>query len=146
MSYWDTSTLVKLYAKEMDSTAFENHVVNALALPITSRIALYEARSTFHRKEAEGILAAGTAKALYSELLQDVAAGQVRVIEIDAAVEQEYGQVLNLCYQPMPPILLRTLDARHLASARVAGETEVVATDKRLRDAAKMLGFALFPA
>ena len=48
--------------------------------------------------------------------------------------------------QPTPPILLRTLDALHLASARVAGETEIVATDKRLREAAKLLGFALFPA
>ena len=34
----------------------------------------------------------------------------------------------------------------HLASARVAGETELVATDKRMRDAAKALGFSLFPA
>jgi predicted nucleic acid-binding protein len=63
-----------------------------------------------------------------------------------AGVEQQYGQVLNLCYQPTPPILLRTLDAVHVASARLAGETEVVATDKRLRDAAKLLGFALFPS
>jgi len=26
MSYWDTSTLVKLYAKESDSATFENQV------------------------------------------------------------------------------------------------------------------------
>jgi hypothetical protein len=30
-------------------------------------------------------------------------------------------------------------------TSRVAGETEIVATDKRLRDAAKLLGFTLFP-
>lgn len=44
-----------------------------------------------------------------------------------------------------PPLPLRTLDAIHLASARVSGEMEIVATDKRLRDAAKLLGFSLFP-
>jgi len=55
-------------------------------------------------------------------------------------------QVLTLCYQQNSRIPLRTLDALHLASARVAGETELVATDQRMRDAAKALGFSLFPA
>jgi hypothetical protein len=31
-------------------------------------------------------------------------------------------------------------------AARVARDNEIVATDKRLREAAKRLGFALFPA
>lgn len=53
--------------------------------------------------------------------------------------------MLGQCYQQTPPIPLRTLDALHLATARVAGETEIVATDKRMRDAAKLLGFTLFP-
>ena len=39
----------------------------------------------------------------------------------------------------------KALDALHLAAARVSGESEIVAIDKRLRDAAAMLGFALFP-
>ena len=38
------------------------------------------------------------------------------------------------------------MDALHLAAARVAGETELVATDKKLREAAGLLGFKLFPA
>lgn len=54
--------------------------------------------------------------------------------------------MLNSCYRQTPPIPLRTLDALHLASARVVGETELVATDKRVRDAAKLLGFTLLPA
>ncbi len=145
MSYWDTSTLVKLYAQEPDSAAFENHLLNATTKPATSRIALYEARATFQRKEAEGILQPGFAQQLYAEVLQDVFAGELRLVELGTDVEREYGQVLEQCYQPTPPIPLRTLDALHLASARVAGETEVVATDKRMRDAAKLLGFALFP-
>ena len=128
MSYWDTSTLVKLYAKESDSAAFDNRIANATTVPVTSRIALDEARATFRRKEAEGILAAGTAQTLYTALLQDLAAGSIRLVELSATVEQEYGQVLNLCYQQTPPLPLRTLDALHLASARVAAETEIVAT------------------
>jgi predicted nucleic acid-binding protein len=146
MSYWDTSTLVKLYAREPDSTAFENYALSTPAKPVTSRIALYEARATFRRKESEGILQPGYAEQLYAQLLQDVAAGELRLVELGADVEREYGQVLGTCYQQTPPIPLRTLDALHLASARVAGETELVATDKRMRVAGKRLGFSLFPA
>lgn len=146
MSYWDTSTLVKLYAQEGDSLLFENFASNATSKAVTSRIALYEARATFRRKEAEAILQPGTAETLYSQLMQDLAAGQWRLVELEADAEREYGQVLGQCYQQIPPIPLRTLDALHPASAPVAGETELVATDKRMREAAKLLGLALFPA
>ena|SRR2546426_12511923 len=113
---------------------------------VASRIALYEARSTIQRKEAEGILQPGAAQKIYTELLQDGATGEVRLVEFGADVEREYGHVLALCYQQHPSIPLRTLDALHLASARAAGETELVASDKRMRDSAKALGLALFPA
>jgi uncharacterized protein with PIN domain len=56
MSYWDTSTLVKLYAKEPDSPVFESYALTAPGQMVTSRIALYEAQATFHRKESEGTL------------------------------------------------------------------------------------------
>jgi hypothetical protein len=128
MSYWDTSALVKLYAKEPDSAAFETQAMSDASGTVTARIALYEARATFQRKEAEGILQAGAAEKLYNEM------------------EREYGQVLTRCYGQTPTVPLRTLDALHLAAARVAGETEVVTTDKRMREAAKTLGFSLFPA
>ena len=49
MSYWDTSALVKLYAREQDSMAFVSHAMGTPAKPVTSRIALYEARATFLR-------------------------------------------------------------------------------------------------
>lgn len=146
MSYWDTSTLVKLYAKEPDSATFESHALNASAQTVTSRIALYEARAAFQRKESERILLPGAAHELYRQLIQDAAAGELRLIELGADVEREYGQVVGQCYEQTPPIPLRTLDALHLASARVAGESELVVTDKRMRDAAKLLGFSLFPA
>lgn len=39
--------------------------------------------------------------------------------------------------------LYRTFDTLHLACARATGETEVVATDKRLRDVVKRFDFSL---
>ena len=54
MAYWDTSTLVKFYAKEPDSALFEAQAMSSATVAVASRIALYEARATFQRKEAEG--------------------------------------------------------------------------------------------
>jgi uncharacterized protein with PIN domain len=85
MSYWDTSALVKLYAKEPDSALFEVQALSAATGTVTSRIAIYEARATFQRKEAERTLRPGTAQELHSELLQDVAAGEVRLVELGLA-------------------------------------------------------------
>lgn len=49
------------------------------------------------------------------------------------------------CYRRTPPLRIRTLDALHLASARADNQIELVAADNRMRDAAKLLGLALFP-
>ncbi|SRR6266446_8942278 len=121
--------------KESDSATFENQVLIGASKAVTSRIAIYEARATFQRKEAEGIIQPGAASN-----------STVILVELGADVERECGQVLTLCYKRSPPVPLRTLDALHLACARVAAESEIIATDKRMRDAATVLGFSLFPA
>jgi uncharacterized protein with PIN domain len=111
MSYWDTSTLVKLYAQEADSAIFEAHVVSDPGQPVTSEITLYEARATFRRKEADGAIAAGAAQQLYEELLRNIAAGELGLIKLGADVEREYGVVLNLCCQPSTSILPNCSDS-----------------------------------
>ena len=146
MSYWDTSTLVKLFTPEPDSVLFENHALATSGPILIARIGLYEARATFRRKEADGTLQPGAAAVLFAKLTQDLAAGLVRVVELEPAVDREYGHVLDTCYGQTPLIALRTLDALHLASARASGETELVATDKPMRDAANALKLTLFPA
>ena len=59
MNCWDTSALVKLYAEEPDSAVFETYLAGVPGSLATSRVAIYEARATFVRKENEGILQAG---------------------------------------------------------------------------------------
>jgi hypothetical protein len=146
MSYWDTSALAKLFAPDPDSVLFADHAL-AIAGPIvTARIGLYEARATFRRRETDGTLQPGAAAVLFTKLMQDVAAGLVRIVELDPVVERECGHVLDTCYGLTPIVELRTLDVVHLASARAAGETELVATEKRMRDAAGALKLTLFPA
>lgn len=144
MSYWDTSTLSKLYLPEADSSAFARKAAGSATI-VTAKLALYEMRRVAFRKESDGLIPANTAEVVLSQVDQDIAAGQIRVAEMDLSVEAEFNAIMARCYRHAPPIPIRTFDAIHLATARVAGETEVVATDNRLREAAKLLGFSLFP-
>jgi predicted nucleic acid-binding protein len=102
-------------------------------------------RRVAFRKESEGFIQSGTAESVLAQVNQDIAAGQLRIVEIDARVEAEFNGIMATCYRHTPPLPIRTLDALHLASARADNQIELVATDKRMRDAAKLLGLSLFP-
>jgi predicted nucleic acid-binding protein len=144
MSYWDTSALGKLYLPEPDAATFVQKAASGPVI-VTTRLALYEMRRVAFRKESEGFIPAGTAESVLTQLNQDVTAGQIRIVQLDALVEAEFDGMMAACYRHTPPMPVRTLDAIHLASARADGQTELVATDKRMRDAAKLLGFSLYP-
>lgn len=145
MSYWDTSTLGKLYVPEPDSVDFEKKAAGEPII-LAARLALYEMRRVAFRKESEGLIPPGSAEAVLAQVNQDITAGEIRIVDLDSRVEAEFNVLMATCYRRTPPLPIRTFDAVHLASARVSGETEIVATDKRLRDAAKLLGFSIFPA
>ena len=144
MSYWDTSALLKLYVPEPDSPGFVEYACTHPGA-VTARLAAWEALTAFRRKETEGFIRPGAAQMLHSTLLQDGALGYWRWVELSPAVEIAYAQVLDHCFHLSPPLLIRTLDAIHLACARAVGETEIVATDRRLRAAAIALGCTVFP-
>ena len=76
----------------------------------------------FRRREAEGVLPSGEAAALYSELNADIAAADIVIQPETADMEREFGAVLEKCFSQTPPTFIRTNDALHLASAKVAGE------------------------
>jgi predicted nucleic acid-binding protein len=144
MSYWDTSALGKLYFPEPDSSTFARKAASTTIM-ITARLALHEMRRVAFRKECDGLIPSNTAEVVLSQVDRDIAAGQIRVVEMDARAEAEFSIIMARCYRQSPPIPLRTFDAIHLAIARANGESELVATDKRLRAAANLLGFTLYP-
>jgi predicted nucleic acid-binding protein len=131
MSYWDTSALGKLYLPEADSPAFAQKAAHATVI-ITAKLALHEMRRAAFRKESDGLIAANTAEVVLSQVDRDIGAGQIRVMEMDIQTEAEFNAIIARCYRHAPPIPIRTFDAIHLATARVAGATEVVAADRRL--------------
>ena len=143
MSYWDTSCLLKLYVAEPDSAQFEEHA--AVGQVVSSFIGAYELWTTLRRKEAEGSLGAGAAGALFQIFRNDVAAGEALMIPDGEVMQAEFEGMVDRCHGGQPSIPIRTLDALHLAAARVAGETEGVSTDHRQRQAALAEGFSVFP-
>lgn len=146
MSYWDTSALAKLYVPEPDSATYQQHAIRPGLTLVIGRLGCWELRRVVLGKEAAAILRPGDAETVWRAFNDDVRVKRLKVVETDAAIEVAFNQIMERCYRRTPPLFLRTLDAIHLASARVAGETEIVATDKRLREAAVLLGFTLFPA
>jgi predicted nucleic acid-binding protein len=144
MSYWDTSCLLKLYTPEPDSLLFRNHLRTSPRC-VTSDITPLEFWSTVRRKESEGILAPGEAAKVQAALDGDLSAGLIKVVISDSPVRSWFRLFVDRCYTRNPPIWIRTNDALHLAAAQQEGASEIVTTDKRLREAAIALGFSLFP-
>ncbi len=144
MSYWDTSCLIKLYTPEPDSALFRARLAGEASC-LTAEIAPLEFWATVRRKETEGVLAPGEAQTVFDSLESDLAAGEITLVPSDTAVRLEFHAIVEQCHAQQPPIFIRTNDALHLAAARCSGESEIVATDKRLRDAAILIGFTVFP-
>lgn len=144
MAHWDTSGLLKLFLAETDTPIFA--AIAASGGPvITAFIARHEARAALLRREGEGALPVGEADQLYQDLLSDFANGDITELPFSQALEIEYAKVLRQCLLHTPPVFVRTNDALHLASARLAGEHEIVSADGRQRVAAIHLGFTVLP-
>ena len=145
MSYWDTACLIKTYVPEADSEMFQELLESRGQVVTSGEFARLEFVTTLWRMESDGKISegsAGTAVALFDKRVEE---NSCRLIRFDDSVREEFERVVRRCYSQDPPVLVRTLDALHVASAIASGETEIVATDKRLRDAATLLGFLLFP-
>jgi predicted nucleic acid-binding protein len=144
MSYWDSSAVVKLYVQELDSEEFRELALKASRV-VTGSLTRHEVRTVFRRREAEGILRSGESASLYDELTADIAATDVVIQPETPDTEREFGAVLEVCLSQAPPTFIRTNDALHLASAKVAGEREFITADMRQRAAAMLMGFTVLP-
>ncbi len=112
---------------------------------VTSEIARLELHATLQRKEAAREIQMGGGRRALACYDADVENGLILVKAIDTEVRRRFDDLIEGCYGRTPPVSLRTLDGIHIATASVAVESMVVATDRRLRDAAASLGFAVYP-
>ena len=144
MHYWDTSTLAKLYVNESDSALFSAHW-RATGPITTSALTRWELFRLLARKETERLISPGASKQMFEEFFADVASGAIALVEMDAAVENRFRDVILRLHRMSPPVLTRTLDGVHLATADLHNAEELVATDTNLRKCAAALRLKLFP-
>ncbi len=144
LMYLDSSALVKRYVSERGSAWVarlcqrEPVAVSLLAIP--------EVAAAFARRTREGALTVEQRDLLFRTVLRDAQA-----LILVALTQTIIQQATTLLLTAPPPVRLRTLDAVHVASARVAfarawrrgvATGDFVAADQALLDAARRAGLA----
>jgi predicted nucleic acid-binding protein len=143
MQYWDTSTLLKLYVPEPDSIRFVAHLGDPSVC--SSALARWELLRAMARKEMEGAIPANSAEIAFDRFLEDVNDGRVVLLPINAAVETRFRAMVLRLHRLQQPVIIRTVDAIHLATADLVPASEIVTTDAHLRAGATELGLNVFP-
>lgn len=142
LAYLDTSALAKRYLAEVGS-AWLARLCQLEPIAI-SLVAIPELASALARRAREGALSAQQRDTLFQAFLRD--AGSFTVIEPSQAIAQQAATLLITA--PLT-VRLRTLDALHVASARVAfarahrrgiATGSFIAADRALLDAASWVG------
>jgi predicted nucleic acid-binding protein len=139
MQYWDTSTLLKMYVPEPDSSRFAGHLVMPIYTSELTRLELIT------RKELEGAIAPASAETVFNKFLFDVDSSRVVLLPVEPAVEARFRSLVLQLHRRSPAIVVRTFDALHLATADLLRATEVITTDPRMRAGAAAIGLKYFP-
>lgn len=136
--YLDTSILVKLYVREPDSE-FYGKLIDGQ--PVGSSVLAYtELWSALLAKERAGLLTAPNRRQAWAAFDRAVMEGNLELLPMSPAIFKRANRILESCHPQVP---LRSLDALHLASADQCQDWPLVAGDRRMRDAAALLGFPL---
>ena len=124
LAYVDASALVKLVQAEPETAALESDLANRDGL-LCSRLAATELRRACARAKRPRLLQQ------VDEVLESV-----YLVEVTPAILEAAGR--------LKPVLLRTLDAVHLATLQTLDEpVDLITYDDRLADAAKAHGLSV---
>ena len=145
MNYWDTSALLKVYVQETDSAYFLNLLSNSTTPLFTANVTQTEILGALHRKEQVRDINPGAANALFKQLLADESAGRIIMIPGGKDIIAETEELVKKVYSQPKPIMLRSLDAIHIASALTVNASTLFTTDKRLKEASLLMGLEVLP-
>jgi len=145
MRYWDTSVLLKLFVEERDSAFYTALIEEAGAIIHTSELSRPELLRALWGKRLEGAIRRGAEERLMHRFESEVEKRRIILVSIGPEIQRQFEVVLKVCYTQRRPILVRTLDALHLASALASKTTQIVCSDMRMREAAGALQMDVYP-
>lgn len=139
--FLDTSIIVKLLVTEADSDFYQDALADQ---PLSaSELALTETWSTLLFKERQKEITVVQRTAAWSVFRERVEAKEIVLHPLNSAVLRKANYILERCHPDVP---LRTLDAIQTAACDLSQDFPLCTTDKRMREAAGVLGIPVFPA
>ena len=139
--YLDAAIIVKLLVDEQDTDYFQNALAGALLS--SSELAFTEVRAALLTKERNKLISARQREAAWQVFTDRVHARDIDLHPLNGLVLRKASHILGRCYPKVP---LRTLDAIHTAACDLSQDFPLCTTDRRMRDAAGVLGIPVFPA
>lgn len=136
--YLDTSVVVKLYTRESDSAACEK--IAAGHKLVSSELLYAELWSALLAKERAGVLSWEHRLQVWDLFESHVEDDRIELMRLDGLLVRDAAEIMAKVHPHVP---LRTLDALHLATFASIEGGPIFSRDKRMVDAARMLGFTL---
>lgn len=136
--YLDTSVLVKLFAREPDSDFYGNMTDGQSVC--SSVLAYTETWSALLGRERAKQLTMEERQRAWSSFDRIVLEDLIELVPMSPAIFKRANRIMEVCHPRVP---LRSLDALHLATADQCQDWPLATGDKRMRDAAALLGFPL---
>ena len=139
--YLDSAIIVKLLVEEPDTAFWVNALVGH---PITSsELAVTEVLSALNGKHRTKLISAAQRKEAWALFQGRIQSGEIELEPLSSVVCKKAAQILERCHPTVP---LRSLDAIHTAACDLSQDFPLCTTDKRMREAAGVLGIPVFPA
>lgn len=137
--YLDTSVVVAIYAREPSSDALEAVLMRGDGF-VSSELLRTELTGALLAKEKIGVISRGLRHDIMERFDQHINQGDVQLIPLNSLLVTE---AMELMQQVYPEVLLRTLDAIHLATFLSIEAGPMFTRDKRMLAAAHKLGIPL---
>ena len=139
-AYWDTSCVLALYApEEISSQAAELATLEKGQIH-SSSILEFEMTFAVHAKEARGEIPSGGSAKVLSQFQTDLQRGRYLLVPLGIDIKACTRDIAARTLQAEPPVFLRTLDGIHIATALELGSSELITADRKMADAATLLG------
>ena len=138
--YWDTSCVLALYVPEHISSQASELAFEEKGPIHSSAIMEFEMTFAIHAKEARGEIPRGSSGRVLSRFQTDIQRGRFLLVPLGIDIKSSAMDIAAKIIIMEPRIFLRTLDGIHIATALKLGSSELTTADKKMADAATLLG------